>query len=170
MKGFPRRERIPFPPLLTICSYKNLLHFCDILPVPRRQQESLSRSPLSGIHPAAVSFSLMGISPPRSRPDTLESVSSFLPPVIATVGCCPPTVGFSSYGSPISRRRKCCTGSIGIQLSKISLAQPGHQKGLPDTPLCNACPIWSRRLFECLENSLHDSLFFCRQRLGYLFK
>ena len=35
-----------------------------------------------------------------------------------------PTVGLSSYGSPISRRRKCCTGSIGIQLSKISLAQP----------------------------------------------
>ena len=56
-------------------------------------------APLSGIHPAAVSFSLMEISPPRSRPDTLESVSSFLPPVIATVGCCPPTVGFSSYGS-----------------------------------------------------------------------
>lgn len=34
------------------------------------------------------------------------------------------TVGFSSYGSPISRQRKYCTGSIGIQLSKISLAQP----------------------------------------------
>lgn len=98
--------------------------FCDIVPVPRRQQESLSRPPLSGIHPAAVSFSLMGISPPRSRPGTLVQVSSFLPPVIATVGCCPPTVGLSSYGSPISRQRKCCTGSIGIQLSKISLAQP----------------------------------------------
>ena len=81
-----------------------------------------------------------------------------------------PTVGFSSYGSPISRQRKCCTGSIGIQLSKINLAQPGHQKGWPDTPLCNACPIWSRRLFECLENPLHDNLFFCCQRLGYLFK
>lgn len=55
-------------------------------------------------------------------------------------------------------------------LSKISFAQPASQKGLPDTPLCNACPIWSRRLFECLENSLHDSLFFRCQRLGYLFK
>ena len=45
MKRFPRRERKPLPPLQTICSYKNLLHFCDIFPVPRRQQESLSRSP-----------------------------------------------------------------------------------------------------------------------------
>ena len=82
-----------------------------------------------------------------------------------------PTVGLSSYGSPISRQRKCCTGSIGIRLSKISLAQPVTKKiRLPGATLCNACPIWSRRLFECLENPLHDGLFFCRQRLGYLFK
>lgn len=82
-----------------------------------------------------------------------------------------PTVGLSSYGSPISRQRKCCTGSIGIRLSKISLAQPVTKKiRLPGATLCNACPIWSRRLFECLENPLHNGLFFCRQRLGYLFK
>ena len=43
---------------------------------------------LSGMH-RTVLANIMGISPPRSRPDTLESVSSFLPPVIATVGCCP---------------------------------------------------------------------------------
>ena len=123
MKGFPRRERIPFPPLHTICLYKTLLYYCDILPVPRRHRQSLSRSPLSGIHPAAVSFSLMGISPPRSRPGTLVQVSSFLPPVIATVGCCPPTVGLSSYGSPISRQRKCCTGSIGMKMGSHLVCQ-----------------------------------------------
>ena len=107
------------------------------------------------------------LSPGHSR------VSIIIPPACHRLpkGHCTPVVGlFHSYGSPISRQRKCCTGSIGIQLSKINLAQPGHQKGLPDTPLCNACPIWSRRLFECLENPLHDDLFFCRQRLGYLFK
>lgn len=97
--------------------------FCDILPVPRRQWQSLSRSPLSGIHPAAVSFSLMGISPPRSRPGTLVQVSSFLPPVIATIGCCPPTAGLSSYGSPISRQRKCCTGSIGMKMENHLVCQ-----------------------------------------------
>ena len=85
----PRRERKTAPAALIVCYDNSFLHFCDIFPVPRRQQESLSRPPLSGIHPAAVSFSLMGISPPRSRPGTLVQVSSFLPPVIATVRCCP---------------------------------------------------------------------------------
>ena len=63
-----------------------------------------------------------------------------------------PTVGLSSYGSPISRQRKCCTGSIGIRLSKISLAQPVTKKiRLPGATLCNACPIWSRRLLNVLK-------------------
>ena len=45
------------PAALIVCYDNSFLCFCDILPVPRRQWQSLSRSPLSGIHPAAVSFS-----------------------------------------------------------------------------------------------------------------
>lgn len=30
-----------------------------------------------------------------------------------------PTAGLSSYGSPISRQRKCCTGSIGMKMGAI---------------------------------------------------
>ena len=170
MKGFPRRERIPFPPLHTICLYKTLLYYCDILPVPRRQRQSLSRSPPSGIHPAAVSFSLMGISPPRSRPGTLVQVSSFLPPVIATVGCCPRW----SDSRPTARRSLGNGSAVPDQLvfncQRSVLRNRLRKIRLPGATLCNACPIWSRRLFECLENSLHDDLFFCRQHLGYLFK
>ena len=87
-----------------------------------------------------------------------------------------PTAGLSSYGSPISRQRKCCTGSIGMKMGSHLVCQRSVLRNrlrkirLPGATLCNAWSIGLGRLFECLENPLHDGLFFCRQRLRYLFK
>ena len=171
MKGFPRRERIPLPPLHTICLYKTLLLLLRYSSRPSQTAaEPFSLSPVGnpsgGCQLQPHGNLTPALSPGHSR------VSIIIPPACRRHRrVLSPTVGFSSYGSPISRQRKCCTGSIGIRLSKISLAQPVTKKiRLPGATLCNACPIWSRRLFECLENPLHDNLFLCRQRLGYLFK
>lgn len=123
MKGFPRRERIPFPPLHTICLYKTLLYYCDILPVPRRHRQSLSRSPLSGIHPAAVSLQPHGNLTPALSPGH-SRVSIIIPPACHRHRqVLSPTVGLSSYGSPISRQRKCCTGSIGMKMGSHLVCQ-----------------------------------------------
>ena len=47
MKGFPRRERNPLPPLFTICSYKNFLYFLRYCSRPSQTvREPFSLSPV----------------------------------------------------------------------------------------------------------------------------
>ena len=116
MKRFPRRERIPFPPLLTICSYKNLICFLRYSSRPSQTAaEPFSLSPVGnpsgGCQLQPHGNLTPALSPGHSR------ASIIIPPACHRHRrVLSPMVGFSSYGSPISRQRKCCTGSIGMKM------------------------------------------------------
>lgn len=127
MKRFPRRERIPFPPLLIICSYKTYYIFAIFFPSLADSKRAFLALPVGnpsgGCQLQPHGNLTPALSPGHSR------VSIIIPPACHRHRrVLSPTVGLSSYGSPISRQRKCCTGSIGIRLSKISLAQPVTKK------------------------------------------
>ena len=170
MKRFPRRERIPFPPLLIICSYKTYYIFAIFFPsladskraflaLPCRESiRRLSASASWESHPRALARTLSSqyhhssrlSSPPSGAVPDGRTLVRRLADLSAAV------VLYRINWYSIVKDQSCATGYKIIRL--------------PGATLCNACPIWSRRLFECLENPLHNGLFFCRQRLGYLFK
>ena len=170
MKRFPRRERIPFPPLLIICSYKTYYIFAIFFPsladskraflaLPCRESiRRLSASASWESHPRALARTLSSQYHHSSR---LSSPPSGAVPdgrtlVLRLADLSAAEVLYRINWYSIVKDQSCATGYKKIRL--------------PGATLCNACPIWSRRLFECLENPLHNGLFFCRQRLGYLFK
>ena len=122
MKRFPRRERKNAPAALIVCYDNSFLRFCDIVPVPRRQKQSLSLSPVGnpsgGCQLQPHGNLTPALSPGHSR------VSIIIPPACHRHRqVLSPTVGLSSYGSPISRQRKCCTGSIGMKMESHLVCQ-----------------------------------------------
>ena len=123
MKGFPRRERKPLPPLFTICSYKNFLYFLRYCSRPSQTvKEPFSLSPVGnpsgGCQLQPHGNLTPALSPGHSR------ASIIIPPACHRHRrVLSPTAELSSYGSPISRQRKCCTGSIGMKMGSHLVCQ-----------------------------------------------